>query len=70
VGEQAGDSHSTRDRQAAEGDSVNLSLDRDGSIVLRPARRKYELADLVAQIAPKNRHRETDWGPPQGDESW
>jgi antitoxin MazE len=37
---------------------------------LRPARRKYELSDLVAQITPKNRHRETDWGRPQGEESW
>jgi antitoxin MazE len=37
---------------------------------LRPARRKYDLADLVAGITPKNRHRETDWGRPQGEESW
>jgi antitoxin MazE len=53
-----------------EGDSVKLTLDREGCIVLRPARRRYELADLVAQITPRNRHRETDWGPPQGKESW
>ena len=53
-----------------EGDSVKLTLDRDGSIVLRPARRKYELSDLVARITPKNRHRATDWGQPQGKESW
>jgi antitoxin MazE len=37
---------------------------------LRPARRKYELSDLVARITPQNRHRETDWGRPQGEESW
>lgn len=54
----------------AEGDSVNLALDRKGGIVLRPARRKYVLSELVARITPKNRHRETDWGPPQGKESW
>ncbi len=54
----------------AEGDSVRLSLDAEGSIVLRPARRRYELSDLVAQITPKNRHRETDWGRCQGKESW
>jgi antitoxin MazE len=53
-----------------EGDCVKLALDRDGGIVLRPARRKYELSDLVARITPKNRHRETDWGRPQGEESW
>jgi len=54
----------------AEGDNVMLVLDRDGAIVVRPTRRKYELSDLVAKITPKNRHRETDWGPPQGGESW
>jgi antitoxin MazE len=59
-------------RQASlgEGDSVKLALDRDGRIVLRPTRRKYELSELVAQITRKNRHRETDWGSPQGEESW
>lgn len=54
----------------SEGDSVALVLDSDGGIVLRPTRRRYELSELVAQITPKNRHRETDWGQPQGEESW
>jgi antitoxin MazE len=45
-----------------EGDSIALTLDGDGAIVLRPARRKYELAELVSRITPENRHRETDWG--------
>jgi antitoxin MazE len=53
-----------------EGDSVKMALDRDGAIVLRPARRKYDLSDLVARITPKNRHSETDWGRPEGGESW
>ena len=54
----------------AEGDTVKLALDRRGGIVLRPVRRKYQLADLVAQIKPNNVHRETDWGKPKGRESW
>ena len=53
-----------------EGDSVALTLDGDGGIALRPTRRRYELAELVARITPRNRHRETDWGRPQGQESW
>jgi antitoxin MazE len=53
-----------------EGDCVTLALDPDGGIVLRPTRRKYELSELVAQITSKNRHPETDWGRPQGEESW
>lgn len=54
----------------AEGDAVKLDLDREGGIVLRRARPKYELSDLVGQITRKNRHRETEWGGPQGKESW
>lgn len=53
-----------------EGDCVKLTLDRDGGIVMRPTRRTYKLSELVDRITPKNRHRETDWGPPQGGESW
>ena len=53
-----------------EGDSVVLALDRNGGITLRPTRRKYQLSELVTRITPKNRHRETDWGQPQGEESW
>jgi len=53
-----------------EGDAVALSLDPNGGILLRPARRKYALTELVSRITPKNRHRETDWGRPRGEESW
>ena len=53
-----------------EGDCVALALDTDGAVVLRPTRRRYELSELVSRITPKNRHRETDWGQPQGEESW
>jgi antitoxin MazE len=54
----------------SEGDPVTLTLAHDGGIVLRPARRKYDLAELVGRITPKNRHGETDWGQPQGQELW
>ena len=53
-----------------EGDSLALALQRDGSILLRSTRRRYRLSELVAQITPRNRHRETDWGAPVGEESW
>jgi antitoxin MazE len=54
----------------SEGDSVHLALSRAGGIVVRPVRRKYDLSVLVARITPKNLHRETDWGRPQGEEAW
>lgn len=53
-----------------EGDSVTLAMNRSGGIVLRPKPRKYELGDLVGRITRRNRHRATDWGTPQGEESW
>ena len=59
-----------RDAQLAEGDRLTLNLATDGSIVLRSARRKYDLRQLVSGITKKNRHSETDWGPPAGQESW
>lgn len=54
----------------SEGDCVAVALDGGGGIVLRPTRRKYELSELVARITPGNRHKETAWGPPRGEESW
>ena len=52
-----------------EGDCVRLTLQRDGGIVLRPTRRKYELSELIARITSKNRHQETDWGTRQGEKT-
>jgi antitoxin MazE len=40
------------------------------NLVLAPARPRYSLGELVARIRPKNRHGETDWGAPIGNESW
>jgi antitoxin MazE len=54
----------------SEGDSLAIDVEKDGSIVLRSSRRTYELSELVSQITPGNRHRETEWGEPQGEESW
>ncbi len=52
----------------AEGDPIALALQQDGSIVLHATRRMYKLSELVAQITPENRHQETHWGTPQGEE--
>jgi antitoxin MazE len=59
-----------RNARLAEGDRLSLDLAGDGSIVLRSRHRKYSLDQLVSEIKPKNRHTETDWGAPQGKESW
>lgn len=53
-----------------EGDQVNLALRKDGAVVIRSARRKYQLGELVSKITAKNCHRETDWGAAVGNEVW
>jgi antitoxin MazE len=59
-----------REARLVEGDRLSLDLAGDGSIVLRSRHRKYALGQLVAGIKPRNRHGETDWGAPEGKESW
>jgi antitoxin MazE len=54
----------------SEGDALAMAIQSDGSIVLRSVRRRYSLAELVSRITPKNRHRETNWGPALGEEIW
>jgi antitoxin MazE len=58
-----------REAQVDEGDTVDVSV-RNGAIVIRPSRPTYSLRQLVARITPRNRHDETDWGGPVGDETW
>jgi antitoxin MazE len=53
-----------------EGDELMLAVGKDGAIVMRPARRKYRLEELVSKITARNRHDETDWGPQVGKEAW
>jgi len=55
--------------QVGEGDAVGVSVE-NGVIVIRPNRPGYSLEQLVAEITPLNRHNESDWGTPVGDEAW
>jgi antitoxin MazE len=52
-----------------EGATVEVKVS-GRNLVLAPARREYSLDELVAGISRKNRHVETDWGGPVGNESW
>jgi antitoxin MazE len=52
-----------------EGDPVELNVAAD-ALQVRPARPRYRLADLMRKVTPANRHKETDWGTPQGKEVW
>jgi antitoxin MazE len=50
-----------------EGDSIVIEA-LHGHIRVRRAERVPTLEELVAQITPENRHRETAWGREQGKE--
>jgi antitoxin MazE len=40
-------------------------------VIDRPRkRRRYRLEQLIDAISEENRHPETDWGPPVGNEVW
>jgi len=53
-----------------EGDELTLAVGKNRAIVMIPAQRKYQLDELISKITARNRHDETDWGPPVGKEAW
>jgi antitoxin MazE len=54
----------------AEGDRLSLGLTKDGSVLMRPAKRRYRLSELVSGITTENRHAETSWSGARGKEAW
>jgi antitoxin MazE len=58
-----------REAQLDEGDTVDVSV-HNGTIVIRPTRPRYSLDELVGRITARNRHAESDWSGPVGDEMW
>ncbi len=48
-------------------DAVEIETVQDGFMV-KKARRKYDLAELLSRVTPENRHDPVDFGGPQGRE--
>ena len=59
-----------RSANLAEGDVFSITTPETGTFVLKQTRPRYKLEELVAGITPRNIHRETEWGEPQGNEVW
>ncbi|MGE0354228.1 MAG: AbrB/MazE/SpoVT family DNA-binding domain-containing protein [Gemmatimonadales bacterium] len=59
----------TGDLGLEDGAEVELTL-AGGRIVIAPVGPEYGLEELVSGITEENRHTETDWGRPVGDETW
>jgi antitoxin MazE len=51
-----------------DGDAVEVTVEH-GAIVVRPAKKRYTIEELVADIRPEDRG-EIDWRPPVGKEVW
>ncbi len=50
------------------GSVVELSV-VEGALMVRPARPRYRLEDLLRGMTPRKRHREVSWGKPKGGEA-
>ncbi|WYP25981.1 AbrB/MazE/SpoVT family DNA-binding domain-containing protein [Alkalihalobacillus sp. FSL W8-0930] len=42
----------------------------NNTIVIRKARKKQTLDDLLQKYDPEKEHKELNWGNPEGDEMW
>ncbi|MEK4566391.1 AbrB/MazE/SpoVT family DNA-binding domain-containing protein [Alkalihalobacillus sp. FSL R5-0424] len=51
------------------GTKLDLEL-VNNTIVIKKARQKQTLDDLLQKYDPENEHNELDWGKPEGDEMW
>lgn len=60
--------HIAEGAKLSEGQTVDLEVNEE-SLVVRPARKKFKLADLLADYQRDTRG-EVDWGKPEGDEAW
>ena len=61
--------HVAADLKLVDGSSVELSVEAD-SLVMRPTRKRFRLAELLAETPESSRRGEIDWGKPEGEEVW
>jgi antitoxin MazE len=52
------------------GDDLEVEAEGPGKIKLRKQKQRIRLEQLVSKINSENRHHETDWGDPIGNEKW
>jgi antitoxin MazE len=52
------------------GDALDVEVEASGAVRIRKPKHEPTLAELVHGITPDNRHTETAWGQPVGNELW
>lgn len=60
--------HIAESVRLTDGQTVEVEV-ADETIVVRPARKRFKLSELLADY-PQERRTEIDWGKPEGDEAW
>ena len=55
--------------KVAAGTAADIAVE-SGRLVVRPARQRYRLRDLLSGITARNLHSEVDTGSPVGREVW
>ena len=55
--------------QLDEDTDVEITIEGD-RIIISPAKREWNLAELLDRVTPSNQHREIRWGDPKGKEVW
>jgi antitoxin MazE len=58
-----------KETNLSNGSEVELRLE-EGKLVVIPQEPTFTLSELLARVTPKNRHQETDFGEPEGQEIW
>lgn len=54
----------------SSGSEVDVRFAAGEIIVRATTRPKKSLQEMLARVTDENRHAETDWGPPVGNEVW
>ena len=59
-----------KESRLEEGATVTIEVRKDGTLILTPMRKKFDLTDLLARMPDVSKSGEVDWGKPEGDEAW
>ena len=59
--------HAAEAAGLTEGKPVDVEV-QEGTLVIRPARKRYRLSELLANHKPEHRHKEVNWDDSTGGE--
>ena len=55
--------------EASEGVELEMKV-VENALILKTAKERYSLSELIGGVTAKNVHSEFDWGKPKGKEAW